>query len=181
MYFMIGTGVLALTTMVLSKQVLELHKKGVAVDKIINRKKQQIAELLGENDNLIKKNKNTELALSRTKIELKKAEEQILNFQSANKSLAKQKIECCDEIVAVKETVIEAREEIERFKLEKNKLEKKLKLSQDEATRLKCEVAATKNEIGIANFKIEKIRTMNRDYRREYLNNGFKYVNFFND
>lgn len=181
MYFMIGTGVLALTTIALSKEVWELHKKGITADKTINRKKQQVAELLGENDNLLKKNKNTELALSKVKIELIKAEEQKLNFQSANRALTKQKTECYEEIVAVKETVAEAREEIESLKLEKNKLEKNLKLSQDEATRLKSEIAAAKNEIGVANFKIEKIRTMNRDYRREYLNNGFKYINFFNE
>ncbi|MGL4980678.1 MAG: hypothetical protein ACRC40_01970 [Fusobacteriaceae bacterium] len=181
MYFMIGTGVLALTTMALSKEVWELHKKGITADKAMNRKKQQVVELLVENDGLLNKNKNTELALSRVKVELKKSEEQTLNFQSANRALTKQKMQCYDEIVAVKETVVEAREEIERLKSEKNKLEKSLKLSQDEATRLKGEVAAVRSELGIANVKIDKIRTMNRDYRREYLNNGFKYVNFFNE
>lgn len=158
MYFMIGTGVLAVTTVGFAREAWKLHKKLVTTEKVLNRRMMDVAAVTHQRDENKKKINRTEVALGKVKISLKKAEEKVVILEGEKERITK-------EITTVKNTVQEARTEINSLKIDKEDLEKKLEKLEEVKGQL------TK--------KVEKIRTMGRAHRAEYLANGFKNINFF--
>lgn len=158
MYFMIGTGVLAVTTVGFAREAWKLHKKLVTTEKVLNRRMMDVAAVTHQRDENKKKINRTEVALGAVKVSLKKAEEKVVILEGEKKRITK-------EITTVKNTVQEARTEINSLKIDKEDLEKKLEKLEEVKGQL------TK--------KVEKIRTMGRAHRAEYLANGFKNINFF--
>lgn len=158
MYFMIGTGVLAVTTVGFAREAWKLHKKLVTTEKVLNRRMIDVAAVTHQRDENKKKINRTEVALGAVKVSLKKAEEKVVILEGEKKRITK-------EITTVKNTVQEARTEINSLKIDKEDLEKKLEKLEEVKGQL------TK--------KVEKIRTMGRAHRAEYLANGFKNINFF--
>ena len=168
MYFMIGTGVLAVTTVGFAREAWKLHKKLVTTEKVLNRRMMDVAAVTHQRDENKKKINRTEVALGAVKVSLKKAEEKVVILEGEKKRITK-------EITTVKNTVQEARTEINSLKIDKEDLEKKLEKLED----VKDQLTKTEDKLKLSEKKVEKIRTMGRAHRAEYLANGFKNINFF--
>ncbi|MEG1365509.1 MAG: hypothetical protein RSC71_08095, partial [Cetobacterium sp.] len=119
MYFMIGTGVLAVTTVGFAREAWKLHKKLVTTEKVLNRRMMDVAAVTHQRDENKKKINRTEVALGVVKTSLKKAEEKVVILEGEKERITK-------EITTVKNTVKEARTEINSLKIDKEDLEKKL-------------------------------------------------------
>ncbi len=168
MYFMIGTGVLAVTTVGFAREAWRLHKKLVTTEKVLNRRMMDVAAVTHQRDENKKKINRTEVALGAVKVSLKKAEEKVVILEGEKKRITK-------EITTVKNTVQEARTEINSLKIDKENLEKKL----EKLEEVKDQLTKTEDKLKLSEKKVEKIRTMGRAHRAEYLANGFKNINFF--
>lgn len=168
MYFMIGTGVLAVTTVGFAREAWKLHKKLVTTEKVLNRRMMDVAAVTHQRDENKKKINRTEVALGAVKVSLKKAEEKVVILEGEKKRITK-------EITTVKNTVQEARTEINSLKIDKEDLEKKL----EKLEEVKDQLTKTEDKLKLSEKKVEKIRTMGRAHRAEYLANGFKNINFF--
>lgn len=168
MYFIIGTGVFAVASIGLGKEVWRLHKKLVTTEKVLNRRMIDVAAITHQRDENKKKINATEVALGKVKTSLKKAEEKVVILEGEKKRITK-------EITTVKNTVQDARIEINSLKIDKEDLEKKL----EELKGTKDQLTKTENKLKLSEKKVEKIRTMGRAHRAEYLANGFKNINFF--
>lgn len=168
MYFMIGTGVLAVTTVLFAREAWKLHKKLVTTEKVLNRRMMDVAAVTHQRDENKKKINRTEVALGKVKISLKKAEEKVIILEGEKERITK-------EITTVKNTVQEARTEINSLKIDKEDLEKKL----EKLEEVKDKLTKTEDKLKLSEKKVEKIRTMGRAHRAEYLANGFKNINFF--
>ena len=168
MYFMIGTGVLAVTTVGFAREAWKLHKKLVTTEKVLNRRMMDVAAVTHQRDENKKKINRTEVALGAVKVSLKKAEEKVVIMEGEKKRITK-------EITTVKNTVQEARTEINSLKIDKEDLEKKL----EKLEEVKDQLTKTEDKLKLSEKKVEKIRTMGRAHRAEYLANGFKNINFF--
>lgn len=168
MYFMIGTGVLAVTTVGFAREAWKLHKKLVTTEKVLNRRMMDVAAVTHQRDENKKKINRTEVALGAVKVSLKKAEEKVVILEGEKKRITK-------EITTVKNTVQEARTEINSLKIDKENLEKKL----EKLEEVKDQLTKTETKLKLSEKKVEKIRTMGRAHRAEYLANGFKNINFF--
>ena len=168
MYFMIGTGVLAVTTVGFAREAWKLHKKLVTTEKVLNRRMIDVAAVTHQRDENKKKINRTEVALGAVKVSLKKAEEKVVILEGEKKRITK-------EITTVKNTVQEARTEINSLKIDKEDLEKKL----EKLEEVKDQLTKTEDKLKLSEKKVEKIRTMGRAHRAEYLANGFKNINFF--
>ena len=168
MYFMIGTGVLAVTTVGFAREAWKLHKKLVTTEKVLNRRMMDVAAVTHQRDENKKKINRTEVALGAVKVSLKKAEEKVVILEGEKKRITK-------EITTVKNTVQEARTEINSLKIDKEDLEKKL----EKLEEVKEQLTKTEDKLKLSEKKVEKIRTMGRAHRAEYLANGFKNINFF--
>ena len=168
MYFMIGTGVLAVTTVGFAREAWKLHKKLVTTEKVLNRRMMDVAAVTHQRDENKKKINRTEVALGVVKISLKKAEEKVIILEGEKERITK-------EITTVKNTVQEARTEINSLKIDKEDLEKKL----EKLEEVKDKLTKTEDKLKLSEKKVEKIRTMGRAHRAEYLANGFKNINFF--
>lgn len=168
MYFMIGTGVLAVTTVGFAREAWKLHKKLVTTEKVLNRRMVDVAAVTHQRDENKKKINRAEVALGVVKTSLKKAEEKVIILEGEKKRIT-------EEITTVKNTVGQARTEINSLKIDKEDLEKKL----EELKGTKEQLIKTENKLKLSEKKVEKIRTMGRAHRAEYLENGFKNINFF--
>lgn len=168
MYFMIGTGVLAVTTVGFAREAWKLHKKLVTTEKVLNRRMMDVAAVTHQRDENKKKINRTEVALGAVKVSLKKAEEKVVILEGEKKRITK-------EITTVKNTVEQARTEINSLKIDKENLEKKL----EKLEEVKDQLTKTETKLKLSEKKVEKIRTMGRAHRAEYLANGFKNINFF--
>lgn len=168
MYFMIGTGVLAVTTVGFAREAWRLHKKLETTEKVLNRRMMDVAVVTHQRDENKKKINRTEVALGAVKVSLKKAEEKVVILEGEKKKITEQ-------ITTVKNTIQEARTEINSLKIDKEDLEKKL----EELEEVKDQLTKTENKLKLSERKVEKIRTMGRAHRAEYLANGFKNINFF--
>lgn len=168
MYFMIGTGVLAVTTVGFAREAWKLHKKLVTTEKVLKRRTEDVEAVTHQRDENKKKINRTEVALGAVKVSLKKAEEKVVILEGEKKRITK-------EITTVKNTVQEARTEINSLKIDKEDLEKKL----EKLEEIKDQLTKTENKLKLSEKKVEKIRTMGRAHRAEYLANGFKNINFF--
>ena len=168
MYLMIGTGVLAVTTVGFAREAWKLHKKLVTTEKVLNRRMIDVAAVTHQRDENKKKLNQTEVTVGVVKVALKKAEEKVLHLETEKKNISK-------EITTVKDTVKIARTEINSLKIDKEVLEKKL----EELKGTKEQLIKTENKLKLSEKKVEKIRTMGRAHRAEYLENGFKNINFF--
>lgn len=168
MYFMIGTGVLAVTTVGFAREAWKLHKKLVTTEKVLNRRMMDVAAVTHQRDENKKKINRTEVALGKVKVSLKKAEEKVVILEGEKERITK-------EITTVKNTVQEARTEINSLKIDKEDLEKKL----EKLEEVKDKLTKTEDKLKLSEKKVEKIRTMGRAHRVEYLANGFKNINFF--
>lgn len=168
MYFMIGTGVLAVTTVGFAREAWKLHKKLVTTEKVLNRRMMDVAAVTHQRDENKKKINRTEVALGVVKTSLKKAEEKVVILEGEKERITK-------EITTVKNTVQEARTEINSLKIDKENLEKKL----EKLEEVKDQLTKTETKLKLSEKKVEKIRTMGRAHRAEYLANGFKNINFF--
>lgn len=165
---MIGTGVLAVTTVGFAREAWKLHKKLVTTEKVLNRRMMDVAAVTHQRDENKKKINRTEVALGAVKVSLKKAEEKVVILEGEKKRITK-------EITTVKNTVQEARTEINSLKIDKENLEKKL----EKLEEVKDQLTKTETKLKLSEKKVEKIRTMGRAHRAEYLANGFKNINFF--
>lgn len=168
MYFIIGTGVLAVTTVGFAREAWKLHKKLVTTEKVLNRRMIDAAAVTHQRDENKKKINRAEVALGVVKTSLKKAEEKVIILEGEKKRIT-------EEITTVKNTVGQARTEINSLKIDKEDLEKKL----EELKGTKEQLIKTENKLKLSEKKVEKIRTMGRAHRAEYLENGFKNINFF--
>lgn len=168
MYFMIGTGVLAVTTVGFAREAWKLHKKLVITEKVLNRRMMDVAAVTHQRDENKKKINRAEVVLGVVKTSLKKAEEKVVILEGEKERITK-------EITTVKNTVEQARTEINSLKIDKEDLEKKLEKLED----VKDQLTKTETKLKLSEKKVEKIRTMGRAHRAEYLANGFKNINFF--
>lgn len=168
MYFMIGTGVLAVTTVGFAREAWKLHKKLVTTEKVLKRRAEDIAAALYRLKEKQTKLNRTETALGNVKTHLKEAERKVVALEGEKKRIT-------EEITTVKNTVKEATTEINSLKIDKEDLEKKL----EKLEEVKDQLTKTENKLKLSEKKVEKIRTMGRAHRAEYLANGFKNINFF--
>lgn len=172
MYFMIGTGVLAVTTVGFAREAWKLHKKLVTTEKVLNRRMMDVAAVTHQRDENKKKINRTEVALGKVKISLKKAEEKVVILEGEKERITK-------EITTVKNTVKEARTEINSLKIDKEDLEKKLKKAEDYHNKVNAEIKKVKAESEAVSRNVDLILNGSRDVRRDFVKNGMKNIELY--
>lgn len=172
MYFMIGTGVLAVTTVGFAREAWKLHKKLVTTEKVLNRRMMDVAAVTHQRDENKKKINRTEVALGAVKVSLKKAEEKVVILEGEKKRITK-------EITTVKNTVQEARTEINSLKIDKENLEKKLKKAEDYHNKVNAEIKKVKAESEAVSRNVDLILNGSRDVRRDFVKNGMKNIELY--
>lgn len=172
MYFMIGTGVLAVTTVGFAREAWKLHKKLVTTEKVLNRRMMDVAAVTHQRDENKKKINRTEVALGVVKTSLKKAEEKVVILEGEKERIAK-------EITTVKNTVKEARTEINSLKIDKEDLEKKLKKAEDYHNKVNAEIKKVKAESEAVSRNVDLILNGSREVRRDFVKNGMKNIELY--
>lgn len=172
MYFMIGTGVLAVTTVGFAREAWKLHKKLVTTEKVLNRRMMDVAAVTHQRDENKKKINRTEVALGVVKTSLKKAEEKVVILEGEKERIAK-------EMTTVKNTVKEARTEINSLKIDKEDLEKKLKKAEDYHNKVNAEIKKVKAESEAVSRNVDLILNGSRDVRRDFVKNGMKNIELY--
>lgn len=172
MYFMIGTGVLAVTTVGFAREAWKLHKKLVTTEKVLNRRMMDVAAVTHQRDENKKKINRTEVALGAVKVSLKKAEEKVVILEGEKERITK-------EITTVKNTVQEARTEINSLKIDKEDLEKKLKKAEDYHNKVNAEIKKVKAESEAVSRNVDLILNGSRDVRRDFVKNGMKNIELY--
>lgn len=172
MYFIIGTGVLAVTTVGFAREAWKLHKKLVTTEKVLNRRMMDVAAVTHQRDENKKKINRTEVALGVVKTSLKKAEEKVVILEGEKERIAK-------EITTVKNTVKEARTEINSLKIDKEDLEKKLKKAEDYHNKVNAEIKKVKAESEAVSRNVDLILNGSRDVRRDFVKNGMKNIELY--
>ncbi|WP_330111953.1 hypothetical protein VSU16_04675 [Cetobacterium somerae] len=172
MYFMIGTGVLAVTTVGFAREAWKLHKKLETTEKVLNRRMMDVAAVTHQRDENKKKINRTEVALGAVKVSLKKAEEKVVILEGEKKRITEQ-------ITTVKNTVQEARTEINSLKIDKEDLEKKLKKAEDYHNKVNAEIKKVKAESEAVSRNMDLILNGSRDVRRDFVKNGMKNIELY--
>lgn len=172
MYFMIGTGVLAVTTVGFAREAWKLHKKLVTTEKVLNRRMMDVAAVTHQRDENKKKINRTEVALGAVKVSLKKAEEKVVILEGEKKRITK-------EITTVKNAVQEARTEINSLKIDKEDLEKKLKKAEDYHNKVNAEIKKVKAESEAVSRNMNLILKGSREVRRDFVKNGMKNIELY--
>ena len=172
MYFMIGTGVLAVTTVGFAREAWKLHKKLVTTEKVLKRRMIDVATVTHQRDENKKKLNQTEVTLGVVKVSLKKAEEKVLHLETEKKNISK-------EITTVKDTVKIARAEINSLKIDKENLEKDLGKAKDYHNKVNAEIKRVKGESEALNRNIDLILNGSRDVRRDFVKNGMKNIELY--
>lgn len=172
MYFMIGTGVLAVTTVGFAREAWKLHKKLVTTEKVLNRRMMDVAVATHQRDENKKIINRTEVTLGVVKTSLKKAEEKVIILEGEKKRITEQ-------ITTVKNTVQEARTEINSLKIEKEDLEKKLKKAEDYHNKVNAEIKKVKAESAAVSRNVDLILNGSREVRRDFVKNGMKNIELY--
>lgn len=172
MYFMIGTGVLAVTTVGFAREAWKLHKKLVTTEKVLNRRMMDVAAVTHQRDENKKKINRTEVALGAVKVSLKKAEEKVVILEGEKERITK-------EITTVKNAVQEARTEINSLKIDKEDLEKKLKKAEEYHNKVNAEIKKVKAESEAVSRNVDLILNGSRDVRRDFVKNGMKNIELY--
>ena len=172
MYFMIGTGVLAVTTVGFAREAWKLHKKLVTTEKVLNRRMMDVAAVTHQRDENKKKINRTEVALGAVKVSLKKAEEKVVILEGEKERITK-------EITTVKNAVQEARTEINSLKIDKEDLEKKLKKAEEYHNKVNAEIKKVKAESEAVSRNVDLILNGSRDVGRDFVKNGMKNIELY--